>query len=265
MTDYDTNMTATEQIPMPELYEIRTGWSRVYYTSYNQILLHNNHNYLPVTIQRGEFTVDTNMSTVSVSITAAVLNELGSHVANEPTQSTRIIIYKAVSDDLTEYTVLFDGLLTGISFNDQNVATVQVTQRASILDRDIEMIIHQAPCNHHVFDTNCKLDRILYVVSVPVVVTGATLFNDTFDTYDDGYFTGGEVIYQDDARLITNHVGGNLTLHVPFSGEVSTGTEVQVYPGCNGLPATCVSKFNNLPNFRGFAYIPNKNPAIWGV
>ena len=127
------------------------------------------------------------------------------------------------------------------------------------------MIIHQASCNYHVFDSGCKLDRILHVVSVPVTVSGSTIFNDVFDTYTDGHFVGGEVIYQDDARLITNHVGGLLTLHVPFSGEVFTGTTVDVYPGCDGLAPTCDTKFSNLSNFRGFPYIPNKNPAVWGV
>jgi len=265
MTDYNTNMTSTEQIPTPELFELRKGIQTAYYTSYPEALLFNGHIYTPASIKRGDYTVDSNLNTVSVTLTAAVLAEFGIHVANNPSQRTRVIIYRTISDDMSEYRVVFDGHITGIVFNDKDVATVRVDQQASILDRQIDMFVHQATCNHHVFDRNCSLDYLLWVETTVVIVNGSTLFADVFDTYEDGYFTGGEVHFIDDARLITNHVGGDLTLHIPFSGDLITGMEVVVYPGCNGTPDTCINKFNNYSNFLGFPYIPNKNPAIWGV
>lgn len=265
MTTYEDNMTAVEQIPLPELYEIRKGWTNSYYTSYPTSLYFRGHDFIPASIRRGDWAVDTNLNTVSVNISSAVLPEFGAAVANTPAQRTRIMIYRAVSDDLSEYVTLFDGWVTGIVFSEEDVATVKVDQRASILDREIDMVLHQAPCNHHVFDSGCKLDYALYVVSSSIVVSGSELFSNDFDIYDDGYFTGGEVHYQDDARLITNHVGSTITLHIPFDARVATGTVVDVYPGCDGRAVTCDTKYNNLSNMRAFPYIPNKNPAIWGV
>jgi len=265
MTTYENNIAAVEQIPMPELYELRRGWDRFFYTSYPTDLTFKGHVYVAAPIQRGDFTVDTNLNTVSLRVTAAVLSSFANFIAYQPTQRTQIYLYRAISDDLTEYAVVFDGWLTTITFNEKNMATAQFDQRASILDRDVDMVIHQAPCNHHVFDNGCRLDGLLWKVVVPVIVNQEQLTHDDFATYADGYFTGGEVHYQDDARLITNHVGNTLTLHVPFSGDVSTGTTVEVYPGCDGRPSTCRDKYNNIENFLGFPYIPDKNPAIWGV
>jgi len=51
---------------------------------------------------------------------------------------------------------------------------------------------------------------------------------------------------------------------MPFDDEV-VGKQVIVYAGCDKTPQTCKNKFNNLQNFRGFPYIPVKNPVIWGV
>ena len=42
-------------------------------------------------------------------------------------------------------------------------------------------------------------------------------------------------------------------------------TNSQVWPGCNKLLTTCVTKFNNRDNFGGHPYIPALNPVIDGV
>lgn len=265
MTTYNNNMAANEQIAMPELYEFRRGFERGYYTSYPEDLLFQSHIYLASSISRSDFTTDANMNTVSLKITAAIISDFATYVAYEPSQRTRVIIYRAVSDDMNEFAIIFDGQITNVAFNTERVATAHVEQRASILDREVQMYIHQLPCNHHIFDSGCRLDPLVWRVLSSVSVSGNTLFSNDFDAYEDGYFTGGEVHYEDDARLITNHVGSTLTLQVPFSAAVQTGTTVTVYPGCSGIPTVCRDKFNNILRYLGMAYIPNKNPAVWGV
>ena len=41
---------------------------------------------------------------------------------------------------------------------------------------------------------------------------------------------------------------------LPFAP--ATGDAFNVAFGCDHTQATCVAKFNNLPNFRGFPYVP---------
>jgi hypothetical protein len=38
------------------------------------------------------------------------------------------------------------------------------------------------------------------------------------------------------------------------------GVPLTLYPGCDHLKATCLAKFDNLPNYGGFPYIPARNP-----
>jgi uncharacterized phage protein (TIGR02218 family) len=51
-----------------------------------------------------------------------------------------------------------------------------------------------------------------------------------------------------------------LTLARPFPDPGAA--TIVVYPGCNGLVATCHSKFNNLPRFGGLPYVPARSPSF---
>lgn len=51
-----------------------------------------------------------------------------------------------------------------------------------------------------------------------------------------------------------------LALPMPFT--VQIGDTISVYRGCDKLPATCISAFNNIVNFRGFPFIPGNDRAL---
>lgn len=269
MTTYDANMTADKQIPMPELFKFTrgagAGVTSWYYTSYKTDIIFLSNVYVSAAIERSQFVVDSSLAVTSVTITASILDEFGSYIGSQPTEKTKVVIYRAVSDDLSKYVTLFDGSLISIGFNEENAAQARCDQKASILDRELGMIYHSTTCNHHVFNGGCTLDKLNWREVVVVGVSGSTLTASVFGTYADGYFTGGQVKYGGDSRLITNHVGTALTLHVPFDASLTTGKEVEAIPGCNGLASTCVDKYDNLDDFLGCPYIPSKNPAIWGV
>ena len=48
----------------------------------------------------------------------------------------------------------------------------------------------------------------------------------------------------------------SLTLMYPLPFAPTTGDAFTVYQGCDHTQATCQNKFGNLPNFRGFPYVP---------
>jgi hypothetical protein len=65
----------------------------------------------------------------------------------------------------------------------------------------------------------------------------------------------------------------NLTLHRYFSALPNVGDTVTLYPGCDGLAATCkaydavtnpAGKFNNYLNFGGEPFTPIANPSTSG-
>lgn len=49
---------------------------------------------------------------------------------------------------------------------------------------------------------------------------------------------------------------------LPLQSAPASGDAFTVYQGCDHTPGTCRSKFNNLPNFRGFPYVPPPQMAI---
>jgi uncharacterized phage protein (TIGR02218 family) len=76
-----------------------------------------------------------------------------------------------------------------------------------------------------------------------------------------GYFALGTVrftsgIHSGATRTVKAHAPGSLTLALPLPSPPATGDAFEAFPGCDRMQATCVAKFNNLLNFRGFPYIP---------
>ncbi len=266
MTTYDDNITSTEQVPFIELFKFQRGAEYGYYTSYSEDVEFNNQTYIKASITRGDFSSDLKLSTVTVSIAAAMLDDLGVYIANQPAVSTSVTIYRAVSDDLEEFAVIFEGLVVGVAFNENNTVSIKVDESASILDREVDMIVHSATCNNNVFYGKCRLDPLLWrIYTSDIIVSEGVIYCEACAAKQDGWYTGGEVHVGADARLITNHVGNALTLHVPFDSSVQTGTLVEIFPGCDRRAYTCATKFNNLSNFVGMPYIPDKNPTIWGL
>lgn len=93
-------------------------------------------------------------------------------------------------------------------------------------------------------------------------VTGAVIQCAAAAGKPDGWFTRGWVQWQaglaTERRAIVNHVGDTLTLLMPMSAPV--GTAVVLMPGCDQLATTCRDKFNNIVNYGGMAWLPDKNP-----
>jgi hypothetical protein len=67
-----------------------------------------------------------------------------------------------------------------------------------------------------------------------------------------------------DRRLILSSSGDVLTLLLPFTSS-PLGSTVIVFAGCDHTIATCKSKFNNVVNYGGFAFVPTKNIFQTGI
>jgi len=144
------------------------------------------------------------------------------------------------------------------------VATAKCYSDAGVLSKQFPRVMYQSRCNHTVFDAQCTLDPILWTKTVTVTaVSGIEVSVDTIVNYGPGFYTGGTLAKGDDERLITYQLGGALNLLAAISG-LAIGDEVDIIPGCNGMPQCCIGRFDNFDHFVGFPYIPTKNVVIWG-
>ena len=264
MTTYSENISKREMVATPELYEFQYGGIYDYYTSFSEDLLFRGVTYTRASIKRSGFSMDTEFAKISMTVQTPVIDLLRTYIANQPVERTTIKLWRAVLDDLTEYRIIFAGDVQRVSFKG-NVCQANCEMQSHILTQKIPNIVHQSYCNHQVFDDGCAIDWTAWRVSGTVAsITADQYVVGNAGLYADGYFTGGQILHDNDARYIINHVGTTLWVHVPFDSRVSAGESVYLLPGCDGAPETCLNKFNNRNNHLSMPYIPSSNPVMWG-
>lgn len=137
---------------------------------------------------------------------------------------------------------------------------------------------YQRTCRHVLYGSGCGIDKAAHATEAPAgSVNGTVLTCAAAAAQADGWYTGGMVGTPDGGlRFVLRHVGASLLLSRPVSpavahdiansgygmnyGNLYGGVPVTLYPGCDHSRATCISKFNNRPNYGGFDDIPSKNP-----
>ena len=265
MTDtYEQNLDRTQQGIIPELYVFEYGGNVERYTSFSEAITFQGQTYSKATLKRTGFSMDTEFGRVTCQVQAPIIGSLRPYIANQPVEVTRIIIYRALLDDPDEYRILFKGEIIRVSIKD-NVAQAQCESQSHILIQKIPGIIYQSYCNHQVFDEGCNLNEILWRELATITAIDNTKYSaGIFGTHPDGYFNGGQLIHENDARYIINHVGNDVWVHVPFDSRVAVASQCYVLPGCDGSPDTCRDKFDNWSKWQGFAYVPSSNPVMWG-
>lgn len=126
---------------------------------------------------------------------------------------------------------------------------------------------YQRSCRHALYGRGCTLDAEAFAIAGTLTaLDGATAIVSGAEAFADGYLTGGMLRSPDGVlSYIVNHTGSTILLQrASFSliTAVEGGLPVAVtlYPGCSHDRATCATKFDNLLNYGGFDFIPQKNP-----
>jgi len=122
-------------------------------------------------------------------------------------------------------------------------------------------------CRHALYDNSCGLNINDFYIDATVSSVEGFVVTVTVGSSDDqeaGYFKGGVFEQDGEFSFIRKHeidTNGDhvLTLQYLIEG-LGTSESVRIAPGCDLSKTTCVNKFDNVVNFGGFPYIPNKNP-----
>lgn len=179
---------------------------------------------------------------------------------------------------------VWGGEITGVAF-DGPIVSAKAAGANALFGRKTPRILMQPGCNHALFDPLCGLDRSAWQFGAEVVESdGHQVTLDSFSRTGglpdpwggEGYFAlgifertaGGRPerasIWASSSKLDPG--GGNyritLTLGRIPPTPMPSGTSVLVWPGCDGLRDTCVSKFSNFQRFGGFPFIPDRLPQF---
>lgn len=267
MKDVSANYIAKEEADQrrpAELYHIwRDGGEHWRYTSGDVTVVYDGANYEPATLKRTQVKYDSKMEVVTMEIQAAYLTDaVLEYIAINPMEILWISVMKIHRDQAPlEVDVVFIGQIKTVSFKGAT-ASVSCVGFEHFLKRIIPRWRYQLTCNHILFDTYCALTKATFKIDAVVTLDAnkVVLSSATFALQEDGYFTGGEIIFGVEARAIIAHSGTDVTL-VYRMNELTDADTVEAYPGCDRKIETCRDKFDNIINFLGFPFLPIENPA----
>jgi uncharacterized phage protein (TIGR02218 family) len=192
-----------------------------------------------------------------------------------PEQVASVTLYRGHVGE-PEYAVHWKGRVTGSTAGGDSIR-LDCESVFTSLRRPGLRAIYQKACRHALYRNRCGVVQASYQVSAaPSALSALALTVPAAALQADGWYTGGMVEAQDGSlRFVMDHVGALLTLLRPNPGlaamvaasgygvgygESFGGTAVVLSPGCDRSKAICRDKFNNVPRFGGFPYIPIKNP-----
>ncbi len=220
--------------------------------------------------QTDALNVDTADISGGMKLTSDHLNE--ADLAAGLYDNARLTLYLVDWTDVSDRDVIFAGSVGEVS-RGRTEFKAEMRGLSHALNQERGRI-YQRSCDADLGDSRCTVDLTSPTYKGSGVVDGVAT-NHTFSasglgSYQDGWFTGGKVTWV---------TGGNagaimeIKFHVNNGAEVSfelwetmpfdivVGDTFSVTAGCDKSLATCRDRFNNVPNFRGFPYIPG-NDAV---
>jgi uncharacterized phage protein (TIGR02218 family) len=154
----------------------------------------------------------------------------------------------------------------------KSLVTFTINSHLELLNMNMPRNLWQSGCVNTLYDASCALNQASFgtagTVASPLGANGAS-FNTTL-AQADHYFDLGVVTFTSGAnggisRTVKSYFNGSpgsVFLISPFPNTAQIGDTFTIYPGCDKAQATCIFKFNNLANFRGFPFVPINETAV---
>jgi len=119
------------------------------------------------------------------------------------------------------------------------------------------------PCDAKLGDARCTVNLAGFTVSSTITsVSSKRVFTDSARAEAANYFAKGEISFTSGANagqsydVKTFGSGGIIGLQLPAWFTVAIGDAYTMVAGCDKLDGTCVTKFANIVNYRGFPFVP---------
>ena len=168
--------------------------------------------------------------------------------------------------DLTQGTIkLRKGNLGEISVTDGDVWKGELRGSMQRLQQTIGRI-YTLRCDADLGDARCA------VALGPITQTGAVVTATSRSSFTTSGLAGADGLFNDGLLTWTSGsnnglrmevkrwlTAGQIDLHLPMPYNVTAADTMSVYPGCDKNLATCLAKFANVVNFRGFPKIPGRD------
>lgn len=125
--------------------------------------------------------------------------------------------------------------------------------------------IYTPACDADLGDTRCTVNLTSFTVTGTVgSVSSNRIINDGGRIEANGYFDQAKLTFTSGlnnglSMEVKSYVVGQLSLSLQMYYAIAPGDTYNVYAGCDKQRSTCVNKFNNVINFRGFPDLPGQD------
>jgi len=269
---YNAIETSIESGSPVEIYDFALGNETFRFTSGEEEVVVETNTYVPLEISRSVMVIsqefESNVMTLTVPAATPLVRK---YIEVVPGQRGILTIRRLHrTDNDGEFITIFKGIIRSVSFTMVGLtAEIVVQPLTSALSRSVPRFVYSGVCNHILYDTGCTVSQNSYRFIGEVGLVSGNVYTVTNLSVGrpNGWATGGFVYDANgiDYRLILDHVGDQITLLLPFQSTVGTGSQVQVFAGCDHSISTCGSKFNNVTNFGGFPFVPRDNIFQKGI
>jgi len=264
----NNKLSEIQQIDSLEIYDFITEVYTYRYTSYDKEVIIDNNTYLPVSIKRSGFRRDLNRGIIECTITAPISVLFNQFITLYPLLSIKVKIKKYFIDDFTEYIMVFNGIIKGITISGkERIASANCVSSMDELNTKVPYIFVQSFCNNSLYDSICKLNKNNFSQSVQIILDPADKTKITLlgVILTDDYYTLGTMEYEKEKRLIIEQKGSICKIQIPFI-DLTDNSLVKIIRGCDKTKETCYNTFKNIDNFLGMPYVKSgQNPVDFGV
>lgn len=260
---YNTYENSQESGTPIEIYEFVQGIQRWNYISGADLIVYLGQTYIPLPLQRDRVKQSGDIFKNGMKLTFPRDDQFASQFLGfSPEIPTSVTIRRGhFGDPDSEFIVYWKGRVISATASGNSI-DIGCESIFTSLKRPGLRAKFEYTCRRTLYQKGCNVNRELYKLEGAVIGLSGTLNISVAGAslQPNGFYTGGILVAPDgSSRFITKHVGDVLTVSRPINS-LAGGQAVSVYPGCDHLRETCLNKFNNLPNFGGFPFIPGKNP-----
>ncbi len=252
-----------------ELFDFRIGTDAYLWTTNPTAVTYNSLTYQPLEVRRDtlQFSQDSRAESLNITVPAST-PMVRRFINSVPGQRATLTILRVHRNDgANELVQFFKGVALTVAFTlnglEAEIAVVPITAE---LANTIPRFVFSTVCNHVLFDSACTVSSSLFRHQEEVTgVAGDTITVQGLAAKGDGWAAGGYIaLSSGEFRQILAHTGDTIRVLLPFPSS-PLGQTVEVFAGCDHSISTCGSKFTNVPNFGGFAWVPLKNPFSTGL
>jgi len=211
----------------------------------------------------GEIEDDTSFLRQCLEITTDWSNPFVRQYPGTPPEGlVTITVYRLQGDESSTW---WSGYVAAVRRQADRSATIKCTASRAELGTGAMCLRVSRQCQVPVYSELCAVTQSAYeVVGVVDSVDGDTITSSTFADYEDDYFTGGPIDLGGYQRMIVSHTGITAILSTPVPG-LAVLMPWTAAPGCDHTIATCVTRFANWANYRGFTNLAEQSPFRTGV